>query len=50
MLPFQKENGARNPGRFSFIRLPFIHHAHGSSSFFRFLTRKQTEVIRFQTD
>jgi hypothetical protein len=44
------ENSKRKPRRFSLIRLPFAHHANGSWSCVRLLTKKQTEVIRLQTD
>jgi hypothetical protein len=50
MLSFQKENGKRKPRQFFLIRLPFAHHANGSVSFIRLFTKKQTEVIRLQTD
>jgi hypothetical protein len=50
MLPFQTENGKRKPGQFSLNRLPVAHRANRSSSFVRFLTKKQTELIRLQTD
>jgi hypothetical protein len=30
--------------------LPFTHHANRNLSFVRLLTKKQTEVIRVQTD
>ncbi len=50
MLPFQKENGKRKPRRFSLIRLQFARRANGSLSFTRLFTKKQTEVIRLQTD
>jgi hypothetical protein len=54
MLPFYeknlKENGKRKTRRFSLIRLPFAHLAHGSLSFVRLLTKKQTEVVRLKTD
>ncbi len=34
----------------SLICLPFAHRANGSLSFVRLLMKKQTEVIRLQTD
>jgi hypothetical protein len=46
----QTGNGKRKPRRFSLIRLPFCHLVNGSLSFVRLLTRKQTEVIRLQTE
>ncbi len=48
VLPFQTENGSR--GDFPLLRLPFAHHANGSLSFVRLLTKKQTELFRLQTD
>jgi hypothetical protein len=35
---------------FFLIHLQFAHHANGSLPFFRLLTKKQTEVIRLQTN
>jgi hypothetical protein len=46
----ETSNGKRKPPRFSLIRLLFAHHASGSLSFVCLLTKKQTEVIRLQTD
>jgi hypothetical protein len=43
-------NGKWKPRHFSLIRLPFAHCTNGSLSFVRLLTKKQTEVIRLQTD
>jgi hypothetical protein len=40
----------RKPRLFSLIRLPFAHRANGSLPFVRLLMRKQTEVIRLQTE
>ncbi len=48
MLPFQMENGKWKPRRFFLICLSFPHHANGSLLFVRLLTKKETEVIRFQ--
>jgi hypothetical protein len=45
-----KSNGKRKPRRFPLFRLQFAHHANGSLSFVRLLIKKQTEVIRLQTD
>ncbi len=39
-----------HPRRFFLIRLPFAHCANGSLSFVRLLTKKQMEVICWQTD
>jgi hypothetical protein len=47
---FQMGNGKQKPRRFSLIRLPFSHHANGSLSFLRLLTKEQREVIRLQMD
>jgi hypothetical protein len=44
------ENGKWKPRQFSFIRLPLAHNANRSPSFIRLLTKKQTKVIRLQTD
>jgi hypothetical protein len=46
----EKSSGKRKTSRFSLIRLPFAHRAKGSLLFVRLLTKKQTEVIRLQTD
>jgi hypothetical protein len=43
-------NGKRKPRQFSLIRSAFVHHANGSLTFVRLVTKKQTEVIRLQTD
>ncbi len=43
-------NGKREPRQFSLIRSPFAHNANGGLSFVRLLTKKQTEVIHFQTN
>jgi hypothetical protein len=40
MLPFQMENGKRNPRRFSLIRLPFFC-ANGSLSFVHLFIDKE---------
>ncbi len=48
MLLFQTEN--EKPKRFSLIRLPFAHRANGSLSFVSLFTKKQTEVICWQTN
>ncbi len=50
LLPFKKENGKWKPRQFSFIRSPLAHRANGSSLFVFLFTKKQTEVIRLQTD
>ncbi len=51
LLPFQMEDGKRKPKRFSLIRLPFAHRTNTVSlSFVHLLTKKQTEVVRLQTD
>ncbi len=43
-------NRKRKPRRFSLTRLPFAHRTNGRLSFVRLLTKKQTEVMRLQTD
>jgi hypothetical protein len=44
-------NRKRKPGDFSYsFCLPFAHRANGSLSFVRLFTKKQTEVIRLQTE
>jgi hypothetical protein len=48
-MPFQTENGKRNPRRFSIIRLPFARRANRCLSFSHLFTKKQTEVIHLQT-
>ncbi len=50
MLPFLMENGRQKPRRFSFICLSFAHRSNRSLSFVRLFMKKQTEVIRMQTD
>jgi hypothetical protein len=47
-IKLKKENGS--PADFSLIKLPFAYHANESLSFVCLLTKKQTEVIRLQTD
>ncbi len=46
----ETSNGKGKPRKFSLILLPFSHRANGSLSFVSLLTKKQTEVIRLQTD
>ncbi len=50
MLPFQTENEKTEPRRFSLICLPFTLRANGSMSLICLFMKKQTEVIRLQTD
>jgi hypothetical protein len=50
MLLFQTENEKRKPRLFSLNSLPFAHRANGSLSFVRLFMKKQTEVIRLQTN
>jgi hypothetical protein len=40
----------RKSRQFSLIHLPFAHREYGRLSFVRLFTKKQTEVIRLQTD
>jgi hypothetical protein len=44
MLPFQTENGKRKPRWFLLTHLPYAHHANGSLSLIRLLTKRQMEV------
>jgi hypothetical protein len=44
----QTENGS--PADFPYSVLPFAHRANGILLLVRLLTKKQREVIRFQTD
>jgi hypothetical protein len=50
MDTWQLKNGKLKPWRLSLIRFPFAHHANGSLAFVRLLTKKQAEVIYWQTD
>ncbi len=43
-------NEIRNDRLFFLIRLPLANSANGSFSFVRLLSKKQTKVIRWQTD
>ncbi len=43
----QTENKKQKPRQFSWTRLSFAHHAKGSLSFVRLLTKKHKEVICF---
>jgi hypothetical protein len=45
----EKSRGAKTQAIF-LASFTFAHHANGSFSFVRLLTKKQTEVIRFLTD
>jgi hypothetical protein len=47
---FEIETSTENGSPVSLIRLPFAHHANGSLSFVRLMTKKLAEVIRLQTD
>jgi hypothetical protein len=46
----ETRNRKQKARQFSLIRLPFAHCANGSLSFVCFLTKRQTDVIRLQTD
>ncbi len=48
ILPFQMKNGKQKPRQFFLIRLPFPYRSNGSLLFVHLLTKKETEVIRFQ--
>ncbi len=50
MLPFKTETENRKPRPFPLIRLSFAHCTNGSVSFVRLFTKKQTAVIRLQTE
>ncbi len=46
----KRSNTNQKPRRFSTICLSLVHRANRSLSFVRFLTKKQTEIIRLQAD
>jgi hypothetical protein len=50
MFTKTKKTETEDMGKFSVIHFPFAHRANESLSFARLLTKKQTEVIRLQTD